>query len=108
MAHYVAEIFDDEPKQWGLRGDPDFWNYLRNRFESTQLPYSGEDLKNEIAEEFRLLAGSYPEDGKTYFVKSLATVHKGMSTGALSGNFWVTKAIPLLIIRLQIANSQTK
>lgn len=106
MARYISEIFDDKPKQWGLRGDPDFWNYLKNRFVSTQLPYSEEDFKQEIAEEFRLLTGSYPDEGNTYFVESFAAVYKGMSTGRLSGEFWVTRAIPLLIKRLRDINSQ--
>lgn len=105
---YVSEIFGDKPEQWGLCGDPDFWEHLKNHFIDVRLPYFKKALKNDIREEFNLLAGYYPEEGKRYFVKSSSTIHKGMSSGFLSGDFWIKQAIPLLIERIEIANSSIK
>ena len=29
----LSVIFEEKPKQWGFRGDPYFWDYLRERAE---------------------------------------------------------------------------
>ena len=105
---YVSEIFDDKPERWGLRGDPDFWEYLKNHFTDIRLPYSEKAFDIYVREAFKTLTGSYPEEGKHYFVKSFAAIHKGMSTGFLSGDFWLKQAIPLLIERMESANNEVR
>jgi len=33
----VADLFDPEPEQWGLRGDPYLWREMKETFAETQL-----------------------------------------------------------------------
>lgn len=102
MKHFVSEIFD-EPKQWGLRGDPPLWRYLKNYYADIELPYPVEYLEEDILRIFKDFAGELPVRGNDYFVKEFAKPH-GMSTGCLSSDFWLDIAIPLLIRRLEDKN----
>ena len=33
----LAKIFEDKPKSWGFRGDPYFWDYLKEQAEHMDL-----------------------------------------------------------------------
>lgn len=100
----VALIFDPEPYQWGLRGDPFLWQLLKKRYQAVELPYSPETLREDILSVFRSLTDELPESGKDCYVEQFAKTHVGMSTGWLCGDFWIGTAIPLLIERLEQAN----
>ena len=103
-AEFVACIFETEPVQWGLRGDPFLWQLLKERYQTVELPYSPKVLREEILRVFADLAGELPEPGKHYYVDKFAKTHVGMSTGWISGDFWPATAIPLLMERLEQAN----
>ena len=40
MAKYLSELFIEKPWQFGLRGDPFFWDYLEEYFSKVEFPYS--------------------------------------------------------------------
>jgi hypothetical protein len=44
----ISEIFEEEPIQWGLRGDPWLWRELKSKFESVPMPETSEALKKLI------------------------------------------------------------
>ncbi len=48
----VSEIFEEEPMQWGLRGDPFLWRELKDRFKNTEMPETPEQLKALIEKEY--------------------------------------------------------
>lgn len=101
----VSTIFDLEPLQWGLRGDPFLWEYLKEQFQDMLLPYSPQALREDILRTFSTLTGALPATEEDYFVEQFAPIHVGMSTGWLSGDFWLNTAIPLLMRRLEEANA---
>ena len=101
---YVSVIFTPEPVQWGLRGDPFLWQFLKERYQTVELPYPPKALREEILRIFADLTGELPEPGKHYYVNQFAKTHVGMSTGRISGGFWLDTAIPLLMERLERAN----
>ena len=103
-AEFVACIFEPEPVQWGLRGDPFMWQLLKERYQTVELPYSPKVLREEILRVFADLTGELPKPGKHYYVDQFAKTHVGMSTGWISGDFWQATAIPLLMGRLEQAN----
>ena len=103
-AEFVACIFEPEPVQWGLRGDPFLWQFLKERYQAVELPYPPNVLREEILHIFADLTGELPEPGKHYYVDQFAKTHVGMSTGWISGDFWQVTAIPLLMERLEQAN----
>ena len=101
---YVSVIFTPEPDQWGLRGDPFLWQLLKERYQAVELPYPPKVLREEILRIFAGLTGELPAPDKRYYVERFAKTHVGMSTGWISGGFWLDTDIPLLMERLERAN----
>lgn len=99
MSKKVSTIFEKEPKQFGLRGDVYFWNYLKNIFEEYNLPMNSNDLVKIIKEEHLKLTGQELNPSSQAYCEKFA--NGGMSSGMLSGEFWITIAIPLLEKRLK-------
>lgn len=106
MKHFVSEIFIN-PEQWGLRGDPLFWEYLKNYYTDIETPYPIEKFYSDILSIFQNLTGKPLKKGRSYFVPEFAKVHTGMSTGQLDGSFWIDKAIPMLSSRLKKLNDDS-
>lgn len=100
MERFVSEIFAEEPEKWGLRGDPFLWRYLKEYYKTVALPYPAEKLERDIFAAFERFSGERPERGKFCQAPEFAKKHVGMSTGMLSGDFWLETAIPLLSERL--------
>ena len=92
-------IFEPEPSAWGLRGDPYFWRYLKERFADVDLPLDPDQLERFIKKDYRHLSGKPLVPGGIGVVKRFA--HGGMSSGGLYGSWWLEKGIPLLRERLE-------
>ena len=97
----ASSLFDPEPAGWGLRGDPYFWRYLKDRLAAADLPANPDQLEAFIRREhFRL-------SGKELTRKSIAVVgrfsHGGMTSGGISGEWWIQTGIPLLRARCSAA-----
>ena len=60
MMRYVSVIFTPEPDQWGLRGDPFLWQLLKERYQTVELPYPPNVLREEILRIFADLTGELP------------------------------------------------
>lgn len=101
----VAAIFEVEPIQWGLRGDPLFWRELKAYFQYTALPYAPEALQQEICKVLHQLTGQSLESDQTYYVADWGSEHGGMSSGVICGEFWLCTAIPELQRRLRKLNA---
>ena len=86
---FVSAIFDPEPAQWGLRGDPFLWHYLKECYALVKLPYPPEKFWEDVFRLFIDLTGETPAPGGQYFIEKFAKGHVGMSTGFLSGDFAV-------------------
>ena len=80
---------------------------MEERYQAAELPYPPEALREEILRIFADLAGELPAPDKRYYVERFAKTHVGMSTGWVSGDFWLDTAIPLLMERLERANCLT-
>ncbi|KAG4095955.1 hypothetical protein H8356DRAFT_1684728 [Neocallimastix lanati (nom. inval.)] len=94
----VSIIFEERPVQWGLRGDPYFWDYLEEKFESYELPMEYTELEKIIKEEYLKLTNVELTDTSYGYNEKMA--HGGMSSGQIDGRFWMTKGLPLLKSRL--------
>lgn len=101
MARYLSEILVDRPEQYGLRGDPYFWDYLEAYFSKIEFPYSETWLTDDIYRLFIQVSGEQLRPDATPYVEEFA--HGGMSSGGLSGDFWINRAIPLLVERYREA-----
>lgn len=94
ITKHLGSLFEHEPIQWGLRGDPYLWREMRSHFASAPLPESLAKLEEQIAEAFLTLTGQPITTPKVFKVDRFA--HGGMSSGGISPDFWRDSALPLL------------
>ena len=61
----VLEIFEEEPRHWGLRGDPFLWRELKEIFKEIDMPDTPQELQVLIEKEYEKSTGhpiSYQKD----------------------------------------------
>lgn len=100
----TSSLFREKPKQWGLRGDPFLWDEMRKELRDTPLPRDGDQLSELVKQTFTQLTGiewSDFEKKDCHFVERYAHRNSGISRGAISAEFWKSKALPLLLSRLE-------
>jgi len=95
----LSVIFEEKPKQWGFRGDPYFWDYLKELAENMDL-ISPDDLEKWIKEEYLSLSGRPMTDEYMDFAVIKQFAHGGMSSGGVDNQWWINEGIPLLKSRL--------
>ena len=95
----LSEIFEERPERWGFRGDPYFWDHLKERAENMEI-ISPEDLEEWIKEEYLSLSGKPLTDGYMDFAVIKEFAHGGMSSGGVDNQWWMNEGIPLLKSRL--------
>ena len=100
----VSYIFDPEPEVWGLRGDPYFWEHLKKKLNGEALPYELTQLEDLINGEYERLTGEALTPDSRPFVPEFS--HGGISSGSLSGKWWLEQGIPLLRARLEKTNTR--
>jgi hypothetical protein len=92
-----GRLFEEEPAQWGLRGDPYLWRKMREHFRSVPLPTTVEEFEHQLKLAFHELTGNPMSAQQSFFVAEFA--HGGMSSGQVCPEFWRDRAMPLLLNR---------
>ena len=95
----LSVIFEDKPEQWGFRGDPYFWDYLKERAENMDI-ITPDALEAWIKAEYRSLSGKPMTDKYGDFARIEQFAHGGMSSGGVDNLWWMDEGIPLLKSRL--------
>ena len=95
----VGGLFEKEPVQWGLRGDPHLWREMREYFKEVPCPAKFWDLASLINEAFGKLTGHPITHPEPFYVEKYS--HGGMSSGHVNPQFWRETAIPILQSRLE-------
>jgi hypothetical protein len=93
----VAELLQQKPVQWGLRGDPHLWQEMSVHFTGTPLPDSAAQLEQLLTQAFETLTGQ-PITTETP-IRVDRFPRSGMSGGMVSAQFWRETAVPLLLSR---------
>lgn len=96
----IASLFDEQPVQWSLRGDPHLWREMREYFDDVPLPSSTDELVALIQQAFHTLTGHSISETEPFFTERYNT--GGMSSGMLLPTFWREKIVPMLVGRAQI------
>jgi hypothetical protein len=96
----VFHVFQMKPEQWGLRGDYFLWNEMQEYMSTAEPPQTNDEFENLFYKTFKELVGEDLEAEKTYRVEKYA--HGGVSGGMIDGNFWKSKAWPLLSKRYSV------
>jgi molybdenum cofactor cytidylyltransferase len=100
---YLSELFQIQPPNWGLRGDPYLWEDMKQAFANIPFPYSSPQLVADIRRIFKEKTGEELDNQVRPYVP--AYDHGGTSSGKVSGRFWMSTAIPLLIAMRDIAEA---
>ena len=96
----LSVIFEEKPKRWGFRGDPYFWDHLKERAEKMDI-VSPAELEKWIKEEYCSLSGKALTDEYGDFAVIEQFAHGGMSSGGVDNEWWMNEGIPLLKSRLK-------
>ena len=95
MKKDLSVIFDERPKRWGLRGDPYLWEELREECVGKDLPLTPEGVVELVCTKFESVSGvPLTCDARPYVAKY---AHGGMSSGQLSGLFWMGRGMAKLL-----------
>lgn len=93
----LSKFFHDQPSRWGLRGDPYLWNEMKDTLGACAYPNTEEQFAMLLEQTYHQLTGASLANPDVIFVERYS--HGGMSSGCVSPQFWVEKAIPLLLER---------
>lgn len=96
----LSDIFEDRPDTWGYRGDPYFWDYLKDIAESME-DVTEDELEEWIKNEYFKLSGKKMTGEYGDFAVIEQFAHGGMSSGGVDGQWWLETGIPLLKSRLK-------
>lgn len=95
----LADAFDHDPHQWGLRGDVHVWSAMRERLAGVPVPEGAHAVRSAYVEAFNAVVGvdlySSPEET----VRRPELDHGGMSGGMVDLRWWRATGIPLLLDR---------
>lgn len=97
----LSIIFEEKPKRWGFRGDPYFWDYLKECANYMEM-ISPEELEAWIKKEYLSLSGKILTDKYMDFAVIERFAHGGMSSGGVDNRWWIEVGIPLLKSRLAV------
>ena len=93
----LRDLFEQESDQWGLRGDRYLWKELKEQLRVALAPDTEHELVALLGQTIKELVGEpLTMEGQLY-VERFA--HGGMSSGRVSGEWWLVKGIPLLVAR---------
>ncbi len=93
----ISEIFEGEPRQWGLRGDAYLWEELKERFKQIEMPKTKSRLLELIQNEYLTVTEKSITQLEPFWIERFS--HGGISSGGICPEFWNDKAIPLLLAR---------
>jgi hypothetical protein len=97
----LSILFEDEPTQWGFRGDPYLWREMKDYLVDTPMPDTEIELIRRIKSTFESLTGKPISSERAIKVERYD--QSGMSGGMVSTDFWRDTAIPLLLERFRKA-----
>ena len=94
-------LLEDEPTQWGLRGDPLLWREMKARLGAISIAVAPDDLERILHELFEELTGKTLNEHEPIFVKRYD--RGGMSSGMVCPEFW-RAAVAATVSRYHAAN----
>ena len=95
----LSVLFEPEPAQWGLRGDPYLWQALRDHLSDADIPASAAEAAAVLHAAFADLVGVDLASDQAASVYRERYAHGGISSGMISLDTWRQKLIPLLAER---------
>ena len=94
QCQFIGDLFEEEPGQYGLRGDAYLWREMRVHFSEVPLPGTACELDDQLARAFLLLSGHPLSSSESFRVERFA--HGGISSGLISPGFWRKRATAII------------
>lgn len=105
MQKTASIIFKDRPDRWFLRGEPFLWNDLETLYSQFALPLQRDQFESLLNRFLtHLLYESEYRNGILYVERY---AHGGMSSGCIDLHEFENHRRPLLLKRLDEANSES-
>jgi len=101
----LGVLYHPKPHPWGLRGDRYLWDDLAAVADTQLLPPTEAEFIDLLDLLIRNRLGEDLAPGRVTYVPRYA--HGGMSSGQVSSDFWLKKALPLLRKRFREAIKHT-
>jgi hypothetical protein len=96
----VTDLFDPEPPQWGLRGDPWVWRALRDHLTGTCLPPSIREVELLLYASFdRIVGVELTTESAPWVYREEFAGDGGLSSGNVHLETWRATLLPLLVDR---------
>jgi hypothetical protein len=96
----VSALFDPEPEQWGLRGDPWVWRRMSEHLTGAYLPPSTAEAESLLYTAFDRIVGVHLTTETEAWVYRAEFAHgDGPSTGTIHLDTWRNALLPLLVDR---------
>ncbi|MBO2460612.1 hypothetical protein [Actinomadura violacea] len=95
----MNQLFEERPKQWGLRGDPYVWDVLQERLRGTPVPTEAGEVEGLLLDAFRAVVGVDLRTAQEESVYREEFAHGGMSSGSVHLPTWRERLVPLLVQR---------
>lgn len=97
----MADLFSEEPAQWGLRGDPGAWEAMRLDLSGVAVPDDGDAAESILKASFAAVTGADLDDPAAPEAVYCKQFYRGgMSAGAVDLGWWRERLIPLLLSRI--------
>ena len=90
-----SALFEVRPERWGMRGDPYFWIYLKDLIDKKDIP-TADALEAFVRDEYYNVSGERMTGDWNDFVRVEEFAHGGMTSGGVSGEWWISDGLPLL------------
>jgi len=93
----ISKLFENEPANWGLRGDPFLWEEMKAKLDLITMPATRTDLEHILHTTIIELTERSWDNRDPIFVARYD--HGGMSSGMVCPEFWRDTVIPLVVSR---------
>ncbi len=93
----ISELFEAEPAQWGLRGDPHLWEDMKAKLKTLIMPATGLELERILESVFMELTTRNLDNRDPIYIARYD--QGGMSSGMVCPDFWRRKAVPIILSR---------
>lgn len=92
-----SELFEPEPEQWGLRGDPLLWHEMKEYFGDKETPETNGEIFHDLYTYCLHKLNTDINSKKTIFVEDFS--HGGMSSGEVDLKWWWEKGFYTILNR---------
>jgi hypothetical protein len=96
----MSELFQVEPAQWGLRGDPFLWAELKAHLGHQAYPPTEADFKLLLEKTCAELIGRPITTPGPVLIERYS--QGGMSSGQVDPQFWLETGLPWLLQRYRV------